>query len=154
MTAPAIGPPTQAQRRPGAGRRLAAPLTSKINVSGAQAVTLARGGITSWHHGDRQTVLEAVTKRLQDAFLPPDPGGREGRAWLLASSGAYVMLTHSHPRLARIASHAVEALSSEPELRPALKAHGEHIRLAVADAVRAGKRDGGVRVPADAAAQA
>jgi hypothetical protein len=96
MTAPAIGRRTQAQRRPGAGRRLAAPLTSKINVSGAQAVTLARGGvrarysrgITGWHHDDRQTVLEAVTRRLQDAFLPPDPSGREGRAWLLASSGA------------------------------------------------------------------
>jgi hypothetical protein len=56
--------------------------------------------------------------------------------------------------LRRITSHAVEALSSEPELRPALKADDEHIRLAVADAVRAGKRDGGVRVSADAAALA
>jgi hypothetical protein len=122
VTAPAIGRRTQTQRRPGAGRRLATPLTGRINVSGAQAVTLARDGvraryrrgITSRHHGDRQTVLEAVTQRLQDAFLPTDPGGRESRAWLLASSGAYVMLTRSHPRLARIASHAVEA--SAPNL--------------------------------------
>ena len=109
MSAAPAGRRTQAQRRTQAEERLVEASIDLINSGGTQAVTLAQvgvragysRGIVTHHFGTRDKLLQAVAQQLQGAFQPPDPGGRDGRAWSLAISDAYLVHTHSHPRLAR-----------------------------------------------------
>jgi len=148
---------TQVERRAEAERRLLEAAMELVAERGVRAVTLAAvgeragysRGLVTHHFGNRQGLLDALTRELQRRVRTPETDST-GLTRLLELVDAYLDDLHSRALAARVFLVLwAEAITAETDLRPAFASRDASFRATLEECLREGIAAGEIRPELD-----